>query len=532
MKKISDEELNSIKDEFISMVNSGTSYEEVAKHFGRNSNNFVYDIARRLEIPLIPRNGKTLEERKEIIIRKSRNKWGDRYELDLSNYVDYKSVIKVTDTISGITFEQSVKNHLRTGIPIQLDPDRSRGFTQSEFEEKVREHFGDRLDLSEAVYTTTNNEVTVTCKEHNYRYSVLAGQLIRGHCSCPECYSKKLSESSYKRKVYWDDPETKEELISLVQSGRTFEEIGDKFGVSGHQVGAIVKDFSIDVPDRWAEKNNLVRDLINSGKTVAEVAEILGVTETSIYRRAKNLGLDYYSREIFDQTSIGKDYIVDQLSSGNTVAGLARDLGITRENLQKSIDFYNIDILELRKVFEDQYVPKIRDLAANGLPCFSIANEIGISFNKVKDLADENGIEITPGTNYITSGEVFVAKCLEALGIKFDQHVRIVDANLVGRNTNLVIIDFVIPEKSIWIEYNGKQHYEYVSVFHHGNEDFIKQLSRDKNIKEYCKINNIKLIEIPYTLNNYDSVFDFLNKTIVEDQDPTTIIDYKSLYKL
>lgn len=534
MKKISDRELNSIKDEFISMIKDGIEYKAIAKHFGRNSNKFVYDIASRLGVILAPRIGRTLEERKQIVIEKSKKKWNNRYTLNLDNYENSDSIIKVTDTVSGITFEQSAKNHLRTGMPIQIDPNRSKGFTQKEFEEKVREHFGDRLDLSEAIYTTADDKVTVTCKEHGYRYSVSAGQLIRGHCSCPECYSKKLSESSYKRKVYWEEPEIKEKLQNLVESGKTFEEIGEEFGVTGHQVGAVVKEFRIDVPDRQKEKNDTIRDLINSGKSVEEVAEILEVSDICIYRRAKMLGLNYYTREIFDPTTVDKKFIVDQLSSGKAVIDVARGLGITRELLEKSINYYEINPQELKREFEEkEYVSKIRGLAESGLPCYPISLELGLSFNKVKDLANLYNIQIPPGANFITSGEIFISKYLDEMSIEFNQHVRIVDDSLIGRNTNLVVIDFVIPSKSIWIEYNGKQHYEFVSYFHgHEEGDFEKQLTRDKNIREYCKSHKIKLIEVPYTLDNYDSISNFLNKTIFENQDPTSIINYESLYKL
>jgi len=534
MKKISDEEINSIKDEFISMINDGVKYKTIAKHFGRNSNNFVYDIANRLGVILAPRAGKTLEERKQIVIEKSKKKWNNRYTLNLDNYENCDSIIKVTDTVSGITFEQSVKNHLRTGMPIQIDPNRSKGFTQKEFEEKVREHFGDRLDLSEAIYTTADDKVTVTCKEHGYRYSVSAGQLIRGHCGCPECYSRKLSESSYKRKVYWEEPEIKEKLQNLVESGKTFEEIGEVFGVTGHQVGVVVNEFEIDVPDRWEEKNNLVRDLVSSGKSVPEITEILNVSEVSIYRRAKNLGLDYYAREVFDPRSIDRELIVSRLSSGDNVANLARDLKISRELLDKSINYYGIDPQELKKEFERKtYIPRIKELVEQGMACFPISVELGLSHNKVKDLADEYNIAMPVGANYITSGELLVSKYLSSVGICFDQHVRILDDSLIGRNKNLVIIDFVLPDQNIWIEYNGKQHYEYVSYFHgHDDNSFEKQLSRDKNIREYCKSNGITFIEVPYTLDNYDSISDFLNKTIFENQDPTSIINYESLYKL
>ena len=47
------------------------------------------------------------------------------------------------------------------------------------------------------------------------------------------------------------------------------------------------------------------------------------------------------------------------------------------------------------------------------------------------------------------------------------------------------------------IEYQGKQHYEQSEYFG-GEDSFIKQRKYDALKKEYCKIHNIKLIEIPY----------------------------------
>lgn len=51
------------------------------------------------------------------------------------------------------------------------------------------------------------------------------------------------------------------------------------------------------------------------------------------------------------------------------------------------------------------------------------------------------------------------------------------------------------------IEYNGEQHYKYVSKFHKTEKDLKCQQLRDKNKIKYCLNNNIKLIIIPYTEN-------------------------------
>lgn len=69
----------------------------------------------------------------------------------------------------------------------------------------------------------------------------------------------------------------------------------------------------------------------------------------------------------------------------------------------------------------------------------------------------------------------------------------------VKLNEKRYYIDFFIPEKNIAIEYNGRQHYYPVKRYG-GEEKFILQQKRDEMIRNYCKDNNIKLIEFKYTL--------------------------------
>lgn len=59
-------------------------------------------------------------------------------------------------------------------------------------------------------------------------------------------------------------------------------------------------------------------------------------------------------------------------------------------------------------------------------------------------------------------------------------------------------IDCYIPELKIGFEYNGKQHYEQVNVFHQTNQEFNQQLERDKIKREIADKKGIKLITIKY----------------------------------
>ena len=58
--------------------------------------------------------------------------------------------------------------------------------------------------------------------------------------------------------------------------------------------------------------------------------------------------------------------------------------------------------------------------------------------------------------------------------------------------------DFYIPSLNICIEFDGKQHFQYVKLWHDTKENFEIAKQRDIEKTEYCKNKNIKLIRIPY----------------------------------
>ena len=75
-------------------------------------------------------------------------------------------------------------------------------------------------------------------------------------------------------------------------------------------------------------------------------------------------------------------------------------------------------------------------------------------------------------------------------------------------------LDFYNANKNIAIEVQGKQHNKYVPFFHGDNKiNFISQVKRDFEKREFCKLNDIKLVEIfedePLDINHLRSV---LNK--------------------
>ena len=75
-------------------------------------------------------------------------------------------------------------------------------------------------------------------------------------------------------------------------------------------------------------------------------------------------------------------------------------------------------------------------------------------------------------------------------------------------------IDFYLPEHNTFIEYNGIQHYEPEMAFG-GTFKFEQQQARDEYVRQYCKDNDIKLIEIRYD----EDVWEVLNEKLLNNND-------------
>jgi hypothetical protein len=57
--------------------------------------------------------------------------------------------------------------------------------------------------------------------------------------------------------------------------------------------------------------------------------------------------------------------------------------------------------------------------------------------------------------------------------------------------------DFYFPEIQLCLEWNGRQHYESFDFFG-GDKAFEGNQLRDQIKRDYCKENNIRLLEIPH----------------------------------
>lgn len=89
-------------------------------------------------------------------------------------------------------------------------------------------------------------------------------------------------------------------------------------------------------------------------------------------------------------------------------------------------------------------------------------------------------------------------KARELLRNKFPTMQILEEVGIPLRKSETLYLDFYIPLAKICIEVHGEQHYKFIPFFHGNKLNFLKHLKRDRQKKEWCNINNISVIELPY----------------------------------
>lgn len=106
-----------------------------------------------------------------------------------------------------------------------------------------------------------------------------------------------------------------------------------------------------------------------------------------------------------------------------------------------------------------------------------------------------------------SQGETRILKWLDKKSINYI-HDKPYFSDLVGLGNNPLKPDFIIENRKIWIEYDGKQHFEKQNNWQ-TNEDFKRLQEHDRRKNEYAKEHNWKLIRIPYwEFDNIESILE------------------------
>jgi hypothetical protein len=66
------------------------------------------------------------------------------------------------------------------------------------------------------------------------------------------------------------------------------------------------------------------------------------------------------------------------------------------------------------------------------------------------------------------------------------------------RRSETLYLDFYIPLLKKTIEVHGEQHYKFVPFYHNNFLGFVRHKKRDQEKQEWCDVNGITYIELPF----------------------------------
>jgi len=72
------------------------------------------------------------------------------------------------------------------------------------------------------------------------------------------------------------------------------------------------------------------------------------------------------------------------------------------------------------------------------------------------------------------------------------------EVQIKPRGSKTQYLDFYINQIKLAIEVHGQQHYKFNTMFHASAQDFLNQRKNDIDKQEWCEVNNITYIELPY----------------------------------
>lgn len=346
---------------------------------------------------------------------------------------------------------------------------RKRRLTTEEFIEKAIEIQGEGVwDFSETVYIDKKHKIKVKCLKCGKTVEIWPDDLInkdnldKKFFGCKDCIKKAIKEEN-----------RKENLKRFIQESK--KRHGDAF------------DYSL-VEESYIDSRHKVKIICNKCGRVFE-------QEPSWHIRSKT---NECPKCVQERTNL------EQLLS-------------KEEIVRRGIEIYG-DIFDYSEM---NYVGFHRDITV-------IVKETG---ERLTTTADNFFKGSKFGKNH-SCLELSTYKWLDDNKIEYKKEVYLKSDFFTNREFLRIDIVLEIEGKQYYIECNGEQHYkckpEHGYFGNHNPEEIIEtfknQVQRDKELREYCRNNDIILIEIPYTFESYNKINNALTEILLNHKQPGEVI--------
>ena len=373
----------------------------------------------------------------------------------------------------------------------------------NKFLEKAKAKFGDKFDYSKVEYTKADQKIIIICPIHG-EFITTPSRFLQSKYGCSKCATEASHKSATK---------TTEQFIEEAK-----EVWGDRFSyentkyVNSHTKVTITcpihGDFQANPTDFLRKhgcpkcKGQITADFNKQTKRMSQEDFInrIKLMYGNLFNYDEVIYVNKRTKVKLHSNIMNEDFLI---LPEHLFKGEVKNCYLNLSNISNTL---NNDIFKQRAIMVHGNKYDYSKIEYKNLT------------EKVRIICPEHGEFWQTPTNHLynkqgcpkcnqSHGERFIPELLEQAGLQYVSQYKIT------ANERNYEIDFclILNSKMVFIEYNGKQHYEPVEIFG-GKEAYDKQVIRDNQIREYCKENDIILLEYSYEID-----FSHLQKIIEND---------------
>lgn len=319
--------------------------------------------------------------------------------------------------------------------------------TKDMFISEMQDIYGDLYDYSSVIYKNRKTKVTLFCKKHSLSFQRTPANLLKGY-GCP-CCNKEL--------------------------GRTYK-------------NTVEADY---IPER----RNLRWD---TDRFIKESEYIFG---KGTFDYSKCHYVNSKTPVTLIHVSTGKEFSVRPTEHLRHPAYRDNESKYYEGTTDEQKIYYYADCVR-RELTSKVYIPMQHVESYKRFKCICPIH--GEFFTDLINIHKGVGCpDCTPKGESL--GERAVRRYLQQKGIEYIQEYTIRDKRYFD---TFARIDFYVPGKNMFIEFQGEQHYNIaVSKITHNSRRWQQQKKRDNHLRAYSESKGISLVEVPYTYRNNVSVF-------------------------
>ena len=350
----------------------------------------------------------------------------------------------------------------------------NRDILLKKFLDKCKKIHGDKYDYSLVEYTNNKTKVKIICKEHGI-FEQTPGNHLNQKQGCPKCGgTKKLNNDEFILKA---------RLIH----GDKYDYSKVEYVNSKNKVKIICKEHG-----EFSQKPNNHLNGQNCQRCVNSNIKL--ETEDFIIKSKERFG-DYYdySKVEYKNNKTKVKIICTKHGEFEQKPDNHLNHKIPCKKCDSEKRFIDIKSLieNLKQIHNNYYDYSKLEYSGRNKKSVIICPIHGEFEQQIHSHILGSGCKKCSQSN----GEKFISSVLSDRNIEFKTEFKFDDCKY---KTHLKF-DFYIPSKKLCIEFNGLQHYMVVPFFG-GGKSYQEIIKRDKIKKEYCKLNNIKLLTIKYNL--------------------------------